>query len=339
MDAAFSHLMRIRSLVAGAPAVLLLCASGCGFLTGNNGRENKLQNEPDAQSPATQDAESPSMVDEGRGLDDPLPPPKPPEELPTEICDGLDNDHNGKVDDADVEGDGVCDCLRIATIGFEGTAASSHVVFESWPNERAQNPVTALGNRRLTDALLAPYQVLIVLDVASWEEAASNVQLPANHSFDDDEVAALERWVHAGGGLLATAAYRANEAAEVVNVNRLLKPFGMGFSTTKLDVDGDIEDWTQHAVTVGVSKIFMSNGVEPDGSDALTLARDSAGRVAFQAARTSNAHVLAWGDEWITFEELWQDREDQQVERLWLNMLTWLSPLGSCQRTTVAPTQ
>src|SRR6476661_8641828 len=37
-----------------------------------------------------------------------------------EVCDGKDNDGNGVTDDVDAQGDGVCDCLNIATIGEIG---------------------------------------------------------------------------------------------------------------------------------------------------------------------------------------------------------------------------
>jgi hypothetical protein len=33
-----------------------------------------------------------------------------------EVCDGLDNDGDGIVDDVDAPQDGVCDCLNLATI-------------------------------------------------------------------------------------------------------------------------------------------------------------------------------------------------------------------------------
>jgi hypothetical protein len=312
------------------------------MLFGSSKQESK--NDSDAEdagpgdSPDEGDAEPPASA--GRGLDDPPPPrPPPPDELPPELCDGADNDNNRLVDDADIEQDGVCDCLRVATIGLAGNASGSTLVFSSWPNQRAQNPVTALENRKLTDALLAPFQVLIVLDVAPFESLSNNVTVPAHHQFDDQEVAVLERWVRAGGGLLTTSAYRHDEAHEVANVNRLLKPFGMAYSTTDLLADGYIQDWTAHALTEGVSNVFVSNGVTVSGTNALSLARDAGNRVVFQAAMATDLRVLAWGDEWITFEELWQDREDQQVERLWLNMLTWLSPPGNCQKQIPAPVE
>jgi hypothetical protein len=313
-------------------------ASGCSFLRSDSEESSIVETEDagpgedaDQDDPDQSDAEPPASA--GRGVDDPPPPPPPPpDELPAELCDGADNDNNGQADDADMEDDGVCDCLRVATIGLAGNASSSMPVFRSWPNQRAQNPVVALENRKLTDALLAPYQVLIVLDVAPFESLSNNVAVPAHHTFDAQEVAALERWVRAGGGLLTTSGYRHDEAREVTNVNRLLQPFGMAYSTTNFDADGYVQNWTAHALTEGVSNVFVSNGVTLNGATALSLARDSGNRVVFQASMDASARVLAWGDEWITFEDQWQDREDQQVEQLWLNMLTWLSPAGNCQR-------
>jgi hypothetical protein len=257
-------------------------------------------------------------------------------ELPAngEVCDGVDNDHNGRIDDADVEADGVCDCLKIATIGAGG-AWSDETVFTAWPNSHAQNPVTALGDRKLSDALLEPYQVIIVLDVAAMTGMGNGRMQPANHAFSTTEVEAFERWVRAGGGVMTTIGYRVDETNEVSNVNRLLAPFGMGYSTTKHSVDGYVESWDEHPITTDVHKIWTLNGVEPDGSAGLTLAKDSAGRAVLQAMQVWDVRIVLWGDDWITYDSQWQASADQQVEQLWRNILTWLSPLEPCQAANV----
>jgi hypothetical protein len=261
-----------------------------------------------------------------------------PVEIPSngEVCDGIDNDGNGKIDDADVEGDGVCDCLRIATLGSSGVW-SGQSVFKDWPNNRGQNRVVALADQTLSDALLEPYQVIVVLDVATMSGVGNGFMLTAHHVFSDQEVAAFERWVRAGGGVMTTIGYRDDKALEVVNVNRLLAPLGMGYSTTKLEVDGMIENWVEHPITNGVHKVFSAHGVEPDGSAGLTLAKDSENRVALQATQPvdkQGVRVVTWGDEWITYDSLWQDTDDQQVEQLWQNMLAWLSPQEMCQKAS-----
>ena len=38
-----------------------------------------------------------------------------------------------------------------------------------------------------------------------------------------------------------------------------------------------------------------------------------------------------WADEWITYDELWSELKDEQVERLWLNILKWLTPPSSAR--------
>jgi hypothetical protein len=324
----FSGCSEARSPVHNANAPVQRWSDAAAPVLGADGGESERLDAGAIRDASRRVADSGSpedtLVDAAPDL---TPPPvaPPPKELPAEICDGIDNDGNGKIDDADIEGDGVCDCLKIATLGIGGTWGD-RVVFTDWPNNRSQNPVVALGNRKLTDQLLAPYQVIIILDVSALEGiGGGDVMLTANHIFTDDEVAALGRWVNAGGGLLATSGYRSDEALEVVNVNRLLAPFGMAYSTTKLDVDGYVENWSADPLTTGVSRVFTNHGVEPDGANARTLARDGADHVVFQASKAG--HVLLWADEWITYHTLWQQRSDQQVERLWLNMLDWLSPL------------
>jgi hypothetical protein len=104
----------------------------------------------------------------------------------------------------------------------------------------------------------------------------------------------------------------------------------MGYSTSRLGLTGFIRNWDAHALTQGVSNIFIDNGVEPDGSG-LSLARDSNAAIALQIAEAGAGRVAVWGDEWITYDSEWQDVQDQQVELFWLNLLKWLSPPDRCQ--------
>lgn len=247
-----------------------------------------------------------------------------------EICDRLDNDDNGLVDDADVEGDGVCDCLKIASIGRPGAYGTGDLQFRTWPNAMAQNHVVALGDARLTSELLAQYDVLIVLNV-STVPAVPGEQV--HHELSDDEVEVFEGWVRAGGGAFTTAGYSGEVADEVANVNKLLAPFDLAYSSTQYGLDGLITRWTPHPVTEGVQRVYAEVGLVPDGAAALTLAVDATDHVALQVPKDDPAKILVWGDEWITYASQWQAEADQQVERFWVNALTWLSREDSCQRT------
>jgi hypothetical protein len=136
--------------------------------------------------------------------------------------------------------------------------------------------------------------------------------------------------VRGGGGVMTTIVYTCNEANEVVIVNKLLGGLGMGFSTTKLDLTGNIQDWLTHPVSDGISNIFTNNGVEPDGANGMTIAK-SGDQVALQVSQADLGRVAVWGDEWITYDSEWADVSGQQVEHFWLNLLKWLSPPTECQ--------
>lgn len=247
-----------------------------------------------------------------------------------EICDGIDNDGNGIVDDVDVGGDGVCDCLNIATLGQIGPWSNGGNVFESWLNARSPLGAADLDDEVLTDGLLAPFNVVVVLHVDTTAVSNGDRMAAAHHAFSDDEAAAFGRWVEGGGGVMTTIGYTGDEAAEVVNVNRLLAAVGMGYSATKLDLTGHIREWDEHPVTFGVTNIFTDNGVEPAGMAGTTIARGQ-GRPALQVTEAGTGRVVVWGDEWITYDSEWTDVEEQQVELLWLNILKWLSPPMTCQ--------
>lgn len=248
-----------------------------------------------------------------------------------EVCDGIDNDENGITDDVDAGGDGVCDCLSIGTIGHIGPWSNGGNIFETWLNARTPQGAVNLGDQELTAERLAPLQVIVVLHAATLEVEDNEGEItPANHEFSDAESAAFAAWIENGGGVMTTIGYSYDEAAEVENVNRLLAPVGMGYSTTALDLTSFVSDWDEHPVTTGVSNIFTDNGVEPAGTGTV-VARGDGDRAALQVLQAGNGRVVVWGDEWITYDSEWEDVEDQQVELFWLNILKWLSPEKVCQ--------
>jgi hypothetical protein len=248
-----------------------------------------------------------------------------------EVCDGIDNDANGIIDDVDAGHDGVCDCLNIGTIGQIGPWSNGGDIFSTWLDARTPQGAVALDDKVLTPELLAPLQVIVVLHVDKLALSNGDRMTAAHHLFSDDEVDAFSSWVKKGGGAMTTIGYTYDETAEVTNVNSLLAPLGMAYSSTKLGVQDYVEDWTEHPVTDGVKRIFTDNGVEPDGPDGQTLAHDGNGHVALQVNEPSKGRVIVWGDEWITYDSEWADVKDQQVELFWLNILKWLSPPKTCQ--------
>ena len=248
-----------------------------------------------------------------------------------EVCDGKDNDSNGLIDDVDAGHDGVCDCLNIATIGHIGPWSNGGDIFASWLDARSPIGAVALADDELTPDKLKAFQVIVVLHAATTAVESGGVTAPAHHVFSDAETTAFEAWVRGGGGVMTTTGYTNDEAAEVVNVNKLLANLGMGYSTSKLGLSGDVKAWLPHPVTDGISTIFTNNGVEPDATSGMTIANGGDGKVALQVAQVDEGRVAVWGDEWVTYDSEWADVDGQQVEHFWLNLLKWLSPPTQCQ--------
>ena len=247
-----------------------------------------------------------------------------------ELCDGLDNDSNGIIDDVDAGHDGVCDCLNIATIGHIGPWSNGGNIFKSWLDARSPLGAVELADEELTADNLKKFQIIVVLHADTTDIENNGLKAPGHHVFATGEASAVEAWVRGGGGVMTTIGYTGNEANEVVNVNKLLAPLGMGYSATKLDLTGNVNDWVAHPVSDGITNIFTDNGVEPDGPSGMTIAHGG-DKIALQVAQADMGRVAVWGDEWVTYDSEWADVDGQQVEHFWLNLLKWLSPPAQCQ--------
>jgi hypothetical protein len=248
-----------------------------------------------------------------------------------EVCDGVDNDMDGNIDNVDAGGDGICDCLVIGTVGYIGPwSTGTSNVFLDWLNSRSPVPAVVLEGQELTPERIQGINVLVVLRADTQPIDYGGVESPAHAAFSDEEVATVEAWIKAGGGLMTTAGYQEDEGAEVVNVNKLLAPFNIGYSTTKVDLGTELEDWQPgHPVSNGISYIFADNGVVVEPGDGDVIARDADRQVAMAGEVAGQGHVLVYGDEWITYDSEWQD--NKEVELLWVNMLKWLTPAKECQ--------
>lgn len=69
-----------------------------------------------------------------------------------------------------------------------------------------------------------------------WDEARSRSSLTHQPAHRDGcctptELAAFQRWIESGGGVMTTAGYPSDEMSEVANVNRLSNALGVGYST------------------------------------------------------------------------------------------------------------
>lgn len=256
--------------------------------------------------------------------------PEPVDPGTPEVCDGLDNDNNGIVDDLDVAGDGICDCLRIGTLGTIGPWSDGGNIFRDWLNERSSTPAIELGHNSLSAEILKELDILVVLRVDTAELSVNGVIDLAHPSFTADEITAFDGWVRAGGGVLTTLGYESDETAEMVNVNNLLSLTAPAYSPDT-NLDGYIKTWLDHPIATGISNINNTNGVVADDSSGTVVAQDDGGRAALVAHEVDAGHVIVWGDEWITYDSEWASDEDQQVQLLWLNMLKWLSPAKTCQ--------
>jgi hypothetical protein len=275
-------------------------------------------------------------------------------------CNGIDDDGNGIVDDVDIGKDGVCDCLKISTIGGTGGWGGG-TVFDAWLEARSETPSTALGHVILTEEMLAETQILVILDVSNDRSYEPGVP--------EAEAQLLYDWVVGGGSVMALIGFHGGDF-ERERVNEMLSLFGMSYDGDDIlhsGVDGTmaVDEFYDHPTTREVDAVGAQVGKAILGEEGDTMAVDELydhpttrevdavgaqvgkailgeegdtvaegeGAVVGQAIRVGEGKLFMWGDEWITYDSEWSEDQhpEYQVERFWLNIFKWLSPPDECQ--------
>ena len=205
---------------------------------------------------------------------------------------------------------------NLATIGTGGSHASTQ--FEAW---LSQDGVGSLGDQTITSSLLAPFSVLIVQN------------LDSNHTYTTAEANALYNWVQDGGNVMTLTGYGGGN--EPTNVNTLIAPFDMQYGTNLVlcgcGVPLPISSWVNHPITSGITSIGFDNGYEVLGTGGTILASQSdngGNHHVLRAATVGAGHVVVWGDEWISYDTVWQ--QFPQTQKLWQNVIDWFNPSAGC---------
>ena len=378
---------RTCALVSGLSQCIPTSGSTDNIDTGSDsGKTDSSESTDDTQTPAS-DSDTPSdtttTVDtETNGTDD----TGSDTNTATDTGTTADSD-TGTGTEPDTNPSACQSQVRIGILGsMQSTASGANISsFVDWLNAHSDAQVSAIAQRTTLDAaFLANYDVLLLLLQADSPNDGW-------WSYTPEEVAALTTWVNAGGGVIATAGYTPSTDNETGAINSLLaESAGLTYDaasdtfTTCTAVQCTcwqsavpIDNWdASHPIAKDVIQIGALHGFKINtGNGASIIATDENGDPAIAAVASGLGKIVAIGDEWPLFANMWQapgttatdtatDTESAaepdtyspcydtesgsmitvansfQHPQFWYNVINWVAPQGSCmtlQDTTINP--
>lgn len=235
-----------------------------------------------------------------------------------EVCNDLDDNCDGQVDNVDVGMDGICDCLNIALVGNEGANPSAE--FQTWLEAQGTqvDRISTNANEVLDAATLAKYDI-IILDYLI-------------RNYTPAEQAATQAWVEAGGGLMSMTGFT-NVQFVADRPNSLIGPMGLTYNTSKGFFSGPVTQFAPHEITKDLTSISFYGGLYVDivndgvgvNETIMTLPQGPVGVVQDRL----DGRLFIFGDEWVEFDSEWKNIP--QIKQFWVQTLSFLGPKESCQ--------
>ncbi len=235
----------------------------------------------------------------------------------TEVCNDVDDDCDGKIDNVDVGGDGICDCLSIALLGNQGANPSAE--FQDWLIAQGTKVDRIHTNPAdfLDKATVNKYDI-IILDYMV-------------RNYTPEEAATMKTWVEAGGGLMSMTGFT-NAPLTADRPNSLIKPMGLSYNLSKGFFSGPVKTFVPHPITEGLTSISFFGGlfidIVEDGvginKTIMTLPQGPVGVVQDRMV----GRLFIFGDEWIEFDSEWKNIPE--IKKFWVQTLSWLGPKNSC---------
>jgi hypothetical protein len=266
--------------------------------------------------------------------------------------------------------DGVgCNCstLSVAVIGKPGKWGANpngdpDTALQAWLNSssagtaKADNYTTRVT---LTSDFLAPYNVIILASLSDDSNAGPF------WTFDASEVAAFQDWVvNKGGGVIALTGYSGN-GSEINAPNQLIAFSGISYNSDGIyasyawPVSGcsgsnPLSDWIKTDPVIanlsnGITWVGVDNGRSINAPADAHVAATVPGppvKNALVGKVVGKGHVLAYGDEWITYTSQWNGsgnpktidptckgalpQDVYQTSQFWYNMIKWSQPSATC---------
>ncbi len=234
-----------------------------------------------------------------------------------EICNGIDDDCDGLIDNVDEGGDGICDCLRIALVGNKGANPSAE--FETWLEDQGTSVdrINTNVNEPLNKEVLLNYDIIIL----DWLVRTYTVE----------EADTVRSWVEQGGGLMAMTGHTNNQTV-AMRPNSLLAPMGLSYNTSAGFFSGPVVSFVPHPITEGLTSITFLGGLFIDivddniGQNQVIMTLPP-GPVGVTQDRGQGS-MFVFGDEWIEFDSEWQNQP--QIKQLWVQILSYIGPKDSC---------
>lgn len=264
-------------------------------------------------------------------------------------------------------------CLAILSLGQPGAYGSASGdngntnEFQTYMNTNTNGKMTMMTTfTSLTDALLGQYNIIIL---QALEDRTPSSQSNSVWTFQQSDIDALEKWVKAGGAIIAMSGYGLN-SDEVKPTNQLLSFSGISYGTGDTFTtcpdnlcqccNGSIpfSSWQSSytdnpAITHDLKEVGIYSGrpLSCTGSDCQVWATDpsTGGADVGVAQVVGQGRILAWGDEWVTYTSQWgltatpydnatnypqcvgrTAQSVYNVPQFWNNVFKWVAPTATC---------